>query len=102
MVCPDGFLKCGEGHCIPLQRVCDGTADCFKGEDEAACGEYRLGSVPSVGRCVPSESTGWVLYLQWGGVYRRRVPAGLCTFGGAVCTIGEYWLGSVQVVGTSS
>lgn len=33
--CYPGEWACpGSGHCIPIGKVCDGTADCPEGEDE--------------------------------------------------------------------
>ena len=37
--CPPEYLKCEEGHCIPLERICDGSFDCINRVDEFDCGK---------------------------------------------------------------
>ncbi|XP_047482872.1 low-density lipoprotein receptor-related protein 8-like [Penaeus chinensis] len=35
--CRDTDFVCNNGHCLPDYMVCDGTAHCHDGEDEANC-----------------------------------------------------------------
>merc|ERR1712198_529923 len=46
----DDVFHCGEGECIPMSWVCDGTSDCHDESDEAECNADReaKGLVPSV------------------------------------------------------
>merc|ERR1719391_234202 len=46
----DDVFHCGEGDCIPMSWVCDGTSDCHDESDEAECNADREAKVlvPSV------------------------------------------------------
>lgn len=68
---PEAF-HCQQGGCIAKDRVCDGTADCRAGEDEAIadCGEHRGGG--QLGR-----GAGWLSAVWPGGprdAGRERPP----------------------------
>ena len=36
----DRPYRCGNGECIPMDRVCDTHVDCFDMTDETRCGEF--------------------------------------------------------------
>ena len=37
--CPSDYYDCGDGYCVPDDKVCDGNKDCYNGADEDNCGE---------------------------------------------------------------
>ena len=40
-VCPENYVQCRKGYCIPVYKICDSYQDCQFGEDEVACGMYK-------------------------------------------------------------
>ena len=40
--CPKSDFKCGNGSCLPIERTCDGTTDCYdeSGEEVFLCEPY--------------------------------------------------------------
>ena len=55
--CPHAY-KCFEFYCIPIRRVCDGIADCPRGDDEQGCEHYTCPGLLQCrgnrGVCIPS------------------------------------------------
>jgi len=51
-----GYFKCPFSYCLPLHKVCDGTRDCFHGDDEADC-DGSL-SCPGMLKC----RSGWCVH----------------------------------------
>ena len=37
--CPEGYLECAEGKCLPPEAICNGVVQCVGGVDEKDCGK---------------------------------------------------------------
>ncbi|XP_041361911.1 G-protein coupled receptor GRL101-like [Gigantopelta aegis] len=40
VTCDEGYYKCPQSYCIPIEFVCNGVMDCVDGADEHVCDEY--------------------------------------------------------------